>query len=113
MYVLISLRTVNQHIWSCYVLYICKVLSTFVIDLVPDAELLQLLLVAGEDVLQGLLVLHVLLAGEDLGGDRVALEMNVDLLGVENAAAPGRSVAPKICLKEKGNISVNLSSIYL
>ncbi len=92
-------------------LYMQSPIYTFVIDLVPDAELLQLLLVAGEDVLQGLLVLHVLLAGKDLGGDRVALEVDVDLLGVENAAAPGRGVAPKICLKEKGNISVNLSSI--
>ena len=72
---------------------------TLVIDLVPNAQLLELLLVAGEEVLERLLVLNVLLLGEDLGGDGVMLEVGVDLLRVEDTTAPGRGIASKVSLK--------------
>ena len=72
---------------------------TFVVYLVPDAQLFELLLVTGEQVLQGLLVLDVLLLGEDLGGHGVRLEVDVYFFGVEYSTTPGRGIATIVGLK--------------
>ena len=72
---------------------------TFVVYLVPDAQLFELLLVTGEQVLQGLLVLDVLLLGKDLGGHGVRLEVDVNFFGVKYSTTPSRGIATIVGLK--------------